>query len=87
MAYERQKGTGSSYRAPAFRDIEVFHETMTFVSTMKRSFWRQMQEVGWASLLEKIGNQAPEQLARVKQAILEDLQRYKRRMASTLTRW
>ena len=50
---------------------------MTFVSTDEEEFWRQMQEVGWASLLEKIGNQAPEQLAMVKRAILEDLQHYK----------
>jgi len=77
MAYEKAEGYKIILQSAGFRGTEVFHETMTFVSTDEEEFWRQMQEVGWASLLEKIGNQVPDQLSRVKQAILEDLQRYK----------
>ena len=77
MAYEKAEGYKIILSSAGFRDIEVSHETMTFVSTDEEEFWRQMQEVGWASLLEKFENQAPAQLSRAKQAILEDLQRYK----------
>ncbi len=77
MAYEKAEGYRIILQGAGFRDIEVCHETMTFVSTDEEELWRQMQEVGWASLLEKIGEQAPEQLSRVKQAVLKDVQRYK----------
>lgn len=77
MAYEKAEGYRIILQSAGFRDIEVCHETMTFVSTDEEEFWRQMQEVGWASLLKKLGEQAPGQLSRVKQTILKDVQRYK----------
>ena len=77
MAYEKAEGYKIILQSAGFRDIEIFHETMTFVSTDEEEWWRQMQNVGWDSLLEKIGNQGPDQLPRVKQAILEDLQCHK----------
>ena len=77
MAYEKAEGYRIILASAGFRDIEISQETMTFVSTDEEEFWRQMREVGWDSLLEKFGNQEPDRLAAAKQAIFEDLQRYK----------
>jgi SAM-dependent methyltransferase len=77
MACEKAEGYRIILQSAGFRDIQTCHETMTFVSTDEEEWWRQMQNVGWDSLLERIGNQEPNQLSRVKQAILQDLQRYK----------
>jgi hypothetical protein len=49
---------------------------MTFVSTDKEEWWRQMLEVGWESLIENIERRGAGQLQRVKAAILADLQRF-----------
>jgi ubiquinone/menaquinone biosynthesis C-methylase UbiE len=77
MAYEKAKGYKIILQSVGFRDIETLHETMTFVSTNEEEWWRQMQQVGWASIFERLEQNEPEQLRRVKKAILKDLQRYK----------
>jgi len=77
MAYEKAKGYRIILQSAGFRDIGSCQETLTCVSTDEEEWWRQMQNVGWDSLLEKIGNQEPAGLRRAKQAILEDLQRYR----------
>lgn len=74
MAYEKAEGYRIILQGAGFRDIEVCHETMTFVSTDEEELWRQVRQVGWDSLLDKI---EAEQLQGVKQAIFEDLQRYR----------
>jgi hypothetical protein len=48
---------------------------MIFISTDEEEWWRQMQHVGWSSLLNKIG---ADDLQRIKEAIFKDLQPYKR---------
>ena len=77
MAYEKPKGYELIFHTAGFKEIEVVRETMTFVSTDEEEWWRQMQELGWDSLLEKIESAGSDQLQRVKGAIFEDLQRYK----------
>jgi len=74
MAYEKAEGYRIILSSAGFRDIEIFHETMTFVSTDEEEWWRQMQNVGWASILDRV---EAEQLHRMKEAIFQDLQRYK----------
>jgi ubiquinone/menaquinone biosynthesis C-methylase UbiE len=74
MAYEKPAGYETILHRAGFREIEVFRETMTFVSTDEEEWWRQMQNVGWGSLIMKIESG---RLQRVKEAIFEDLQRYR----------
>ena len=78
MAYEKAVGYELILRTAGFRDIEVFKETMTFVSTDEEEWWRQMLNLGWESLIEKIKDKGSDQLQRVKEAIFKDLQQYKR---------
>ena len=60
-----------------FREIEVSREAMTFVSTDEEAWWRQMLNLGWASLIKKIENAGTEELQRVKAAIFYDLRPFK----------
>jgi SAM-dependent methyltransferase len=78
MAYEKADGCEIIFRCAGFRDIEVFKESMTFVSTDEEEWWRQMQNIGWDSLIRKIGCGETGELRRVKEAIFRDLQPYKR---------
>jgi ubiquinone/menaquinone biosynthesis C-methylase UbiE len=78
MAYERAEGYEIIFQSAGFGEIEVFKETMTFVSTDEEEWWRQMEFVGWDSLIEKIGNDGTDQLQRVKEAVFEDLQCHKK---------
>jgi ubiquinone/menaquinone biosynthesis C-methylase UbiE len=77
MAYEKAEGYEIIFQRAGFREIEIFRETVTFVSTDEEEWWRQMQYLGWDSFIEKIKNDGTDQLQRVKRAIFKDLQRYK----------
>lgn len=77
MAYEKPEGYEIILRSAGFSEITIIIEKMTFVSTDKEEWWRQMQHIGWDSFLERIGSQDADQLDRVKAAILADLQPYK----------
>jgi SAM-dependent methyltransferase len=77
MSYEKPDGYEVIFQRAGFREIGFCRETMTFVSTDEEEWWRQMQNLGWASLLEKIEKRGADQLQRVKEAIFEDLQPYK----------
>lgn len=77
MAYEKAEGYEVIFPRAGFKEIKILRETMTFVSTDEEEWWRQMQHLGWDSLLEKIENRSTDHLARVKEAIFKDLQRYK----------
>lgn len=78
MAYEKAAGYEIILQSAGFRDIEVSLEEHEFVSTDEEEWWRQMQHVGWDSLLEKIEREASGQLQRIKEAIFQELQQYKR---------
>jgi SAM-dependent methyltransferase len=77
MAYEKAAGYEIIFRRAGFREIEVLRETMTFVSTDEEEWWRQMQHLGWDSLTKKIEGDGSDRLQRVKEAIFENLQRYR----------
>jgi len=77
MAYEKAEGYEIIFQSVGFREIEIFREAMTFISTDEEEWWRQMQHLGWDSLIEKIENDGTDQLQRVKEAIFKALQRYK----------
>ncbi len=77
MAYEKAEGYEIILRSAGFRRIEMSKETMTFVSTDEDEWWRQMEHLGWDSLVKKIGRGETEELQRVKEAIFADLQPYK----------
>ena len=77
MAYEEAEGYEIIFQNAGFRDIEIFRETMTFISTDEEEWWRQMQHLGWDFFIEKIENVGTDQLQRIKEAIFKDLQRYK----------
>jgi SAM-dependent methyltransferase len=77
MAYEKAAGYEIILHQAGFREIEIFRETMTFVSTDEEEWWRQMQHLGWASLTKKIEEHESVRLQRVREAIFEDLQRHK----------
>lgn len=78
MAYEKAEGYKTIFQEAGFREIEIFRERMTFVSTDEEEWWRQMLHLGWDSFIEKIENDGPDQLQRVRGAILGDLQRYRK---------
>lgn len=77
MAYEKAEGYETIFQEAGFREIEVSGETMTFVSTDEEEWWRQMQHLGWDSFMEKIEADGTDRLQRVKEAVFNDLQRYK----------
>jgi len=74
MAYEKVEGYELIFQKAGFRDIEISVHSMTFVSTDEEEWWRQMGQLGWNSILEKIGDDA---LCKIKDAIFKDLQTYK----------
>jgi SAM-dependent methyltransferase len=77
MSYEKPVGYEIIFEAAGFRDTNISRETAEFVSTDEEEWWRQMESVGWKSLLEKIKLDGGDQLQRVKGAIFSDLQPYK----------
>lgn len=77
MAYEKAAGYEIIFHRAGFRETQVLRETMTFVSTDEEEWWRQMQHLGWDSLTKKIEGDGSDRLQRVKEAIFEDLQRYR----------
>jgi len=77
MAYEKAKGYQFIFQQAGFREIEVIKESMTFISTDEEEWWRQMQALGWASLIRNIEHAGADQLQRVKEAIFKDLQHFK----------
>jgi hypothetical protein len=77
MAYEKAEGYEIILQSAGFRHIGVVKEAMTFVSTDEEEWWRQMQQIGWDSIMERIERKGPGQLRRIKEAIFQDLQRYK----------
>ncbi len=77
MAYEKAQGYEIILRSAGFREITISTETMTFVSTDEEEWWRQMQQIGWDSILENIGKRDADQVQRIKAAIFTDLQAYK----------
>jgi ubiquinone/menaquinone biosynthesis C-methylase UbiE len=74
MAYEKAEGYEIIFHNAGFGGTEIFRERMTFISTDEEEWWKQMQHLGWDSLIENVGT---DQLQRVKEAIFKDLQRYK----------
>jgi len=76
MAYEKPEGYEIILRKAGFRDIEFSREEAGFISTDEEEWWRQMQQVGWGTIIEKI--QQGDEMQRLKEAIFNDLQAYKR---------
>lgn len=75
MAYEKAQGYELIFRSAGFKEIEIFTYSMTFVSTDEEEWWRQMRQVGWDTLLEKIEDRV---LQKLKDVIFDELQTYKK---------
>ncbi len=75
MAYEKAEGYELIFRNAGFKEIKVFTHSMTFVSTDEEEWWRQINRLGWDTLLEKIEDR---KLQRLKELIFEDLQAFKK---------
>ncbi|KPJ91939.1 MAG: hypothetical protein AMJ53_10405, partial [Gammaproteobacteria bacterium SG8_11] len=69
MAYEKAAGYEIILQSAGFREIEVFKEAMTFVSTDEEEWWRQMLQIGWGSFLERGENNVADKIKRIKEAI------------------
>jgi SAM-dependent methyltransferase len=76
-AYENADGYELILRSAGFRDFETFTEEMTFVSSDEEEWWRQMRNVGWASLIDQIASAGTNELQRLKDAVFEDLQAFR----------
>ena len=74
MAYEKAEGYEIIMQSAGFQSVESAKEAMTFVSTDEKEWWRQMLNLGWESLIEKIETG---ELERVREAIFRDLQSHK----------
>jgi len=74
MAYEKAAGYEIILRSAGFREIETVQESMVFVSTDEEEWWRQMDELGWFIIMDKID---PAELQRIKAAVFQDLQHFK----------
>ena len=77
MGYENAQGYEIILRAAGFREFEASTEMAEFVSTDEEEWWRQMENIGWASLFEKIEMDGAGKVQRIKEAIFQDLQPYK----------
>ena len=75
MAYEKAQGYELIFRNAGFKEIELSTHSMTFVSTDEEEWWRQMRNLGWDTLLEKIEDR---KLQRLKELIFKDLQAFKK---------
>jgi len=74
MAYEKAQGYEIILRSAGFREIEIDQESMIFVSTDEEEWWRQMYQLGWYVVIDKIG---PGEFQRLKEAVFKDLQPFK----------
>jgi SAM-dependent methyltransferase len=74
MAYEKAAGYEAILGGADFREIAISTEVMTFVSRDEEEWWRQMRQVGWESLIDKIETA---ERTRIKEAIFQDLQPFK----------
>ncbi len=74
MSYEKAEGYEIIFRAAGFRKIDIARERATCVSTDEEEWWRQMLNLGWDSLIEKID---PIQLQSLKEAIFRDLEAFR----------
>jgi hypothetical protein len=77
MSYEKAEGYRIIFHTAGFRDVRITKETAEFVSTDEEEWWRQMNQVGWESIIERIEQADIDQLHRIKHAIFTDLQPYK----------
>jgi SAM-dependent methyltransferase len=75
MSYEKVQGYEIIFRNAGFRNIEISTLSMTFISTDEEEWWRQMRQVGWSTLLDKIEDDL---LQKLKDAIFNDLQIYRK---------
>jgi hypothetical protein len=76
MSHEKVGGYEVILKSAGFKEIEVFREAMTFISTDEDEWWRQMMQVGWASLMDRIQVDGNSQPGSIKEAIFKDLQPY-----------
>jgi ubiquinone/menaquinone biosynthesis C-methylase UbiE len=74
MAFEKAEGYEIILPSAGFREIEIAKESMVFVSTDEEEWWRQMYELGWFIVMDKID---PAELQRIKEAVFQDLQPFK----------
>ena len=74
MANETPDGYEIIFQEAGFRDIEISTETAEFVSTDEEEWWRQMYELGWFTVIDKMD---PAEVQRIKDAIFLDLQPFK----------
>jgi ubiquinone/menaquinone biosynthesis C-methylase UbiE len=86
MAYEKPEGYQIILRNAGFHDINVHLEKCSFISSDEQEWWRQMQSVGWASLLEKIERNHPDQTAGIKAAIFKDLGKFQNKAGILFTK-
>jgi ubiquinone/menaquinone biosynthesis C-methylase UbiE len=77
MAYEKAEGYEIILQQAGFRDIRILKEEAEFISTDEEEWWRQMLNLGWESLVEKIERKGDGLLQEIQQAIFRDLQAYK----------
>jgi ubiquinone/menaquinone biosynthesis C-methylase UbiE len=77
MAYEKAEGYKIIFHAAGLRDIQISEEIAEFVSTDEEEWWRQMSSVGWESILKRIERDDTKEYQGIKDAIFNDLQRYK----------
>lgn len=76
-AYEDADGYRIILPAAGFGEIEVFRETMTFVSTDEEEWWRMMLHMGWDLFTNRMEQDDPDLFETVKTAIFLDLQPHK----------
>jgi SAM-dependent methyltransferase len=74
MAYEKAAGYEIILSSAGFREVESFQESMIFVSTDEEEWWRQMYELGWFTVIDKMN---PVDVQGIKEAIFQDLQQFK----------
>jgi SAM-dependent methyltransferase len=78
MSYEKAKGYEIIFQTAGFKNIDITREKAEFVSSDEEEWWRQMEAVGWKTLLDKIELYDADQFYRLKEAIFADLQTNKR---------
>lgn len=74
MAYEKPAGYEIILGDAGFREVESWQEAMVFLSTDEEEWWRQMYELGWFTVIDKMD---PVEVLRIKEAVLADLQPFK----------
>lgn len=77
MAYENSPGYRTILESAGFQEITVAKERVTCITADGETWWQQMLHLGWEPFIDRIEEREPEELARVKEAVLADLQPYK----------